>query len=87
MRVIVRKEHLYTDALLRFTGIDRQAPPYLLADDVRTDHLADLELRHRRSGCENRIRCAATISRSQKIEVNGVVSRSLGQGTDAWPDL
>jgi hypothetical protein len=57
MRVIVRKERPHPGAQLRFTDIDGHRFTAFAAS-AKSGQLADLELRHRRARCEDRIRCA-----------------------------
>jgi Transposase DDE domain group 1 len=57
IRVIVRKERPHPGAQLRFTDIDGHRFT-AFATDTKKGQLADLELRHRRAPCEDRIRNA-----------------------------
>jgi hypothetical protein len=57
MRVIVRKERPHPGAQLRFTDIDGHRFT-CFATSTKGGQLADLELRHRRARCEDRIRAA-----------------------------
>ena len=54
MRVIVRKERPHPGARLRFTDIDEHRFT-CFATNAKTGQLADLELRHRRARCEDRV--------------------------------
>ena len=57
MRGIVGKERPRPGAQLRFTGIQGHRFTWF-ATSTNPGQLADLELRHRRARCEDRIRCA-----------------------------